>query len=346
MTSNNNSGARATARVVCQERDAYRIELSQAPNTNLLAKLRGKMRLESVNPSDLPVVGDLVEVTVEPGLALIERVLPRKSLLRRKAAGADHEQPIAANIDFVLIATSINHDFSLNRIERYLSIAWDSGAQPVVLLTKRDLDEHWQEKCKEAEARFMAVPVHALSVHNQESLGVIEAYFAAGKQSVIVGSSGVGKSTLINHLIGAPTLVVQDVRESDSKGRHTTTSRSLWATRFGGSVIDTPGMRELQLLDQSQGVSEVFKDIEELAAKCRFTDCQHQNEPDCAVQAALASGALDGQRLKSFNKLRREAAFEARKTDVRLRIETQRKWRKMGALGRERSRAKRSGNGF
>ena len=257
-----------------------------------------------------PAVGDWVAVRLptlpeEPGL--IRAILPRRSKFSRKAAGSrTEEQVVAANVDTVFLVTGLDGDYSLRRIERYLAVAWESGAGPVVVLNKADLVPDLDEKIREVEAVALGVPIHAVSAKAGEGIDALAAYLEPGKTVSLLGSSGVGKSTIINRLLGADVQRVREVRESDQTGKHTTTHRELFLVPSGGLVLDTPGMRELQLWDADEGIGAAFADIEELAEGCRFGNCSHGGEPGCAVEEAIQAGALDPARLESWRTLQRE----------------------------------------
>lgn len=254
---------------------------------------------DAEHPSDFPAVGDFVMAgkTGEETQAVIHQVLPRKSVFMRKAAGSDRkEQLVATNIDIVFLCMALNQDFNVRRLERYLSIAWDSGAKPVVVLTKSDI-------CKDIEEKLLAVQeaapgVRIIKTTALETAGIEEIlpYLSAGTTAAFLGSSGVGKSTLVNRLLGEERLATGGIR-NDDKGRHTTTHRELLFLPDGGMVIDTPGMRELGMWDAKSGIDRTFSDIEELALQCRFRDCTHTVEPGCAVQKALKNGTLSKERM-------------------------------------------------
>lgn len=268
-------------------------------------------------------------------------------MIHRKQLGAGSDgQSLASNIDYIFITTSINDDLNFRQIERYLSIAFESKATPIVLLTKSDLHpEKISNFVQELAESFPTVTVHAISQDRFESAGFFESYLQPGKTTVVIGSSGVGKSTLINYLIGATTaeekIKTQDIRDNDGKGRHTTTSRNLYVSRYGGLVIDTPGMRELQLSDHSEGVSQQFSDIEEIFTKCRFRDCQHQTEPGCAVQKAFVYGTLTNERWQSYQKLQAEVRFSIVRKDKQAAAEEKKRWKKLTIEGQQRGKIKR-----
>ena len=296
------------ARVSSQHKDLYRVITVSG---EMRAEPSGKMGYLANDLPDYPAVGDWVMVdrlNDDGGNAIIRHILPRRTALTRKAAGtAVHSQIIAANIDTVFICMSLNHDFNLRRLERYLAVAWDGGAVPVVVLTKADL-------CKEletllSEIRHAAIGIDILTTTSRSEAGysAVATYLQPGKTVAFIGSSGVGKSTLINHLLGNDALATQEIGPED-KGRHTTTFRQLITLPNGSVVIDTPGMRELQL--DSADLSQTFADIDELSSHCRFTDCEHEREPGCAVTAAVAAGQLSADRLRSYLKLQTEIGYQ------------------------------------
>ena len=247
---------------------------------------------------------------------------------------------LAANVDTVFLLMSLNEDFNLRRLERYITMAWESGAKPVIVLTKTDLYPEFALRVLEVEAIAFGVPVHAISSLTGDGLELVRTHLAPGQTIALLGSSGVGKSTLVNTLAGEELLATQPIREDDGEGRHTTTHRQLVLLPGGGLVLDSPGMRELQLWESSDGLSETFGDVEDLAAQCRFSDCAHETEPGCAVQAALADGTLAAERWTSYNKLQRELAHLERRLDKRLQAEAKKRWVKAGAEGRANMRAK------
>jgi len=254
-----------------------------------------------------PTVGDWVLLDVEQ--QSIERLLERRSLLLRRSAGRQHElQPMAANVDTMFLVTSCNEEFNRSRVERYLALALDSGVQPVVVLTKADLSDHPEDYLDAVRGLLPDLPVVAVDARNPASLAGVRGWCRTGQTVALLGSSGVGKSTLVNSLMGADVQDTGAIRTADSKGRHTTTRRSLHLLRDGGLLLDSPGIRELTLADVEHGVAALFRDIEALAAECRFRDCRHEAEPGCAVQAALTAGTLDTRRLDSYRKLGRPEA--------------------------------------
>lgn len=295
-----------------------------------LARIAGRMRHEASARTDYPAVGDWV--AIEPDRhgsdARIRAILPRISRFSRRAAGdVTEEQIVAANIDTVFLVAGLDGDFNPRRLERYLAVAWESGASPVIVLNKAELAEDLESCLEEARRISAGVPVHAMSCRTLGGVDVLKQYLGEGRTGALLGSSGVGKSTIVNRLMGQDVLRTRDVRQSDSRGRHTSTNRQLVLLPGGGVVIDTPGMRELQLWETGDALAGTFGDIEALALNCRFRDCRHLSEPGCAVMAAEAAGTLAVQRLASFRKLAEEQAFQARQQDERGRLEERRKGR-------------------
>ena len=304
------------ARVIAEHRSGYQV---QTGKFECLARISGRLRHQATSHAELPAVGDWVvaQAQAENAEATIHRVLPRKSKFSRKVAGGrTEEQVVAANVDTVWIVSSLDQDFSLRRIERYLTLAWESGANPVIVLTKSDLSDDAEGRTCEVESISIGTRVHTTSSVTQDGLNDLRAYFCNHATVALLGSSGVGKSTLINALAGASLQQTAEVRE-DGKGRHTTTSRQLLQMPGGGLIIDTPGMRELQLWESPTGLADTFGDIDEFAKHCRFSDCRHAGEPGCAVVDAVERGQLAEDRLQSYQKLQRELAHLERKQDAR-----------------------------
>ncbi|HEU0252922.1 MAG TPA: ribosome small subunit-dependent GTPase A [Pyrinomonadaceae bacterium] len=309
-----------------------------------LGEVAGKLRHEALDRSELPVVGDWVVIRpgAEGGKVTIHAVLPRKSRFTRKVAGSRTEkQIVAANIDTVFLVTSLNQDFNPRRVERYLIVAWESGARPIIILSKSDLCDAVEERTREIEAVAGDVPIHAVSVVTQDGVDELAQYLTHGQTVALLGSSGVGKSTLINDLLGSEHLRVQGIREHDGRGRHTTTHRELIVLPQGGLVLDTPGMRELQLWDGEDGLHIAFADIETVASHCYFGDCRHQDEPRCAIREALSEGTIDAARYESYEKLEKELMYLSRKQDVRSAIAEKKRWKKLSRAASQRAQMKR-----
>ena len=313
------------ARIIVQQRGLYEIATDVG---ELSATLAGKLAYDAEDGA-YPVTGDWVAVLARPaeGTASIQHVLPRTSTFIRRASGpAARAQVVAANVDVALLAASMNADLNARRIERYLATAWESGADPVIVLTKADMCADANAHLSEIEAVAMGVPVLPVSAVTGAGLDALRAYLAPGRTAVLLGSSGVGKSTLVNALAGREKMATQAIREDDARGRHTTTHRELVLLPSGALILDTPGMRELGLWDAGDGMSAAFADIEALAAHCRFHDCSHHSEPGCAILEALETGALDAARWKAYGKLQRELDFQNGKEDPKARAESRKVW--------------------
>lgn len=284
-----------------------------------LGECSGKFIHAAKTPADYPAIGDWVGVTPQPGdstRAAIQAVLPRRTRFSRRAAGEDVlEQVVAANVDTVFLVSSLDGNHHLHRLERYLAAAYASGAQPVVLLNKADLADETETIPREIAVIAPAVPVFVISAKTRRGLKALAPWLRPGQTIALLGSSGVGKSTLINRLMGDPVQAVQEVRAVDNKGRHTTTQRELLITPDGVIIIDTPGMREIQPWEAEQSVATAFDDVTAVAGRCKFSDCTHTVEPGCAVQAALADGSLDLARWQSYLRMLRATAHEVRRVD-------------------------------
>ncbi|GAB6181930.1 ribosome small subunit-dependent GTPase A [Desulfotomaculum defluvii] len=296
------------ARVSVQHKNLYKVVTTSG---EIQAEVSGKLGYTATVNSDYPVVGDWVmvdRVNDWNGHAIIHHILRRKSVFERRAAGTSKQgQIVAANIDTVFICMSLNNNFNLRRLERYLSIAWDSMATPVVVLTKVDLCEDLSQKLSEVNAVAIGVDILVTTSIKDDGYTILYKYIDKGKTVAFIGSSGVGKSTLINRMMGKEILATNAIGEDD-KGRHTTTHRQLIALPNGGVVIDTPGMRELQI--EHADLSRSFADIDELAENCRFSDCTHQSEPGCAVKEAIKKDLLSAERLSNYIKLQTEMKYQ------------------------------------
>jgi len=316
-------------RVIAAHRAAFDV---QTATEAVRTRLPGRLVHESTDVA----VGDWVGL----GEGLIRTVLPRRSAIVRSAAGrTSRAQTLAANVDVAFVVTSLGPELEPRRIERYLVTIWESGATPEIVLTKADrMDDPW-ELVAAVEAVAVGVPIHVVSAISGQGCDALRARIPAGATAVLLGSSGVGKSTLVNRFVGRERMAVKETRVDDDEGRHTTTHRELILLPGGGVVIDTPGLRELQLWDGgAAAIDAAFADIEELTLECRFTNCSHETEPGCAVQAALRSGALTSERHRSWLRLQRELRAIALRSDARLRREEKRKWQQRAREGRSRAR--------
>lgn len=303
-------------RITAQYRNLYKIGTEEGEVTGVIS---GKLNYELMYKKDFPAVGDWVAIDkVKNGESIIHGILPRKTLICRKVAGGkSEEQVLATNIDKIFITMSLNHDFNVRRIERYINIAWDSGATPVIILTKADLDENVEQQRLNLEEVALGIDIISVSSFTGDGVEAVRELIGPGKTVVFIGSSGVGKSTLINRLLGEEVQLTKTIGFND-KGRHTTTNRELFIMKDGGIIIDTPGMRELQL---SQGDMEAtFSDIEALAQQCYFSDCTHRTEPGCAIKEAIRMGQLSLERFKSYEKLMREIKNEEKRRAIKEKI--------------------------
>jgi ribosome biogenesis GTPase / thiamine phosphate phosphatase len=327
----------APARVIVQQRSLY---VLATPAGEATAQLSGRFVHEAA-VGDYPVAGDWVAAVPRPGeaSATIHHLLPRRTVFARKAAGrGGGAQVVAANVDLALLVASLNRDLNARRLERYLALAWESGASPVVVLTKADLCADREVLTTEIKRVAAGVSVLVVSALTGEGLDGLRAVLGPAQTAALLGSSGAGKSSLVNALAGRPVMATRAIREGDERGRHTTTHRELILLPGGGLVLDTPGMRELGMWDADTGVATTFADVEGLMAECRFHDCGHDTEPGCSVQSALADGRLDAARWRNYAKLQRERAHEARKDDPRAQSEQRRAWSRRARAQRQRNR--------
>jgi ribosome biogenesis GTPase len=319
----------APARVALEYQGLYRIYCEHG---ELLAEVTGRVHYNAQSRSDYPAVGDWVAITPlsDERKAIIHGILPRLSKFSRKVAGeTTEEQIVATNVDTIFLVQGLDSNYNLRRLERYLALAVESGAQPVIILNKSDLADDIDSRLAEVESIAPDVRAHAISSKTLSGLDQLDRYLARGVTVAFLGSSGVGKSTLINRLMGEERQKTRDVREADDKGRHTTVHRELIVLPSGGLLIDTPGMRELQLWEADEGLAGTFKDIEEVASRCRFGDCGHQTEPDCAVLQAVEAGELAASRLENYHKMQRELEYLDSKQDIRLQLERKNKWKRI-----------------
>lgn len=316
-----------------------------ADDNEFTPEVSGKFRYNIDKISDYPAVGDFVMVdklSDDEGHAIIHHVLSRKTTIIRKAAGTSNdEQLVATNVDIVYICMSLNNDFNIRRIERYLSIVWDSGAMPVIVLTKSDLCDNLTEKLIELDEVAIGVEVIVTSTFDPQSLEYLENQLLAGTTAAFIGSSGVGKSTIINYFLGK-TILETDGLRNDDKGRHTTTYRELFISQKGGIVIDTPGMREIGF--ESADITRTFNDIDILAQQCKFNDCSHTNEPKCAVLNAIAEGNMSLERYDSYLKLRREAKYAGLSSKEIERTKLNEMFRDYGGMKNARKMQKQKNN--
>ena len=321
-------GEGTPARVVVAHRGGSLVATAEA---DVMAEPSGILRREASKGGLYPAVGDWVLLPAKlPGVgpAPIERILPRRSAITRKVKGkVTQAQVIAANVDTVFVVAGLDGDFNPRRIERALVAVWDTGAQPVVILTKSDLRADAPEVVREVERLARGVPVHAISAKRNEGVEALAPYRRRGATIALLGSSGVGKSTLVNRLLGWDRQSTGDVRADDSRGRHTTTRRELVVLPDGGVLVDTPGLRELQLWEGDAALDSVFADVTAAAGACRFRDCTHHEEPGCAVREAWKEQGVSPERVESYRKLQKELAHVATRKDERALLDTKRKWK-------------------
>jgi ribosome biogenesis GTPase len=336
---------REPARVVAEDRGSYQV---LAASGELRAAVSGRFRFDADNdPAAFPAVGDWV--AVEGGMSgetVIHAVLPRRSALVRQASGKRTEaQVVGANLDVVFVVASLNGDLNLRRLERYVAAAWESGAEPIVLLSKADLGTGIDEVLFAVGGVAAGATTLVVSSFDGRGVDEVRERIGPGRTVAFVGSSGVGKSTLLNKLAGEDRALVRDIREDDARGRHTTTRRELHLLPGGGLVLDTPGMRELALWD-TDGLEQTFTDVDEIVARCRFGNCRHNGEPGCAIAAALADGSLAVDRHDSWQKLQRETAHHERRVDALARAEERRKWKAIGKSVTKHMKAKYGQEGW
>lgn len=325
------------ARVCRQDMNQYHLLSEDGPLTGVIP---GRLREAALSKADLPTVGDWVAFSeiegAEAGTVQIEQLLERKSKFSRKEAGdVMDEQIVASNIDTVFIVSALDNDFNPHRIERYLLLSWGSGALPALILNKADLCSDLDKKLEKLQDIAKGAPIHIVSATHGEGLDALREYLKHGSTCAFMGSSGVGKSTMINALLGFEKFETKAVREEDSRGRHTTTFREMVQTPQGGMIIDTPGMREIQLWASSESISQSFEDVEALAQQCRFNDCAHKSEPGCAVNKAVENGTLDADRLNRYFKLLRELEHFESQQSVAARVELKQSRKRFSRLVRK-----------
>jgi ribosome biogenesis GTPase len=329
---------RSPARVIAVHKETSIVRDGPADRP---AVVSGRFRYDALTTADYPAVGDWVALDAAPpgdasdGAAIIAAVLPRRGAIRRSAGDSNRlgngrlvdEQVLAANVSVALLVAGLDGDLNLRRIERYLAVAWSSGVEPVVVLNKADVAQDLAGRILAVEAVAPSVPVVPVSARTGDHLDALAEHLRPGRTAVVLGSSGVGKSTLVNALLGEARQETRAVRDTDSRGRHTTTHRELFVLPGGALLIDTPGLRALEVSGAADGLAPAFEDVESLAAECRFSDCRHAGEPGCAVRAALTDGRLTEDRFESHRKLERELAREARRSDPRAAADHRRRWK-------------------
>jgi ribosome biogenesis GTPase len=319
------------ARVAIHYRDKYML---YGEGEEFQGQVSGKFEYNAKGLQEYPAVGDWVAVKppVGGGMAIIHAILDRRSMFARKSAGTrTTQQIVAANADVVFLVSGLDDEINLRRMERYLTVAYESNAKPVILLNKIDLFPDYPEIVQEVEAIAPGVDIVPICAKTGEGIEKVSTYLTTGVTGALLGSSGVGKTTIVNDLLGESRYRTQEVREADSHGRHTTTHRELVLLPKGGLLIDTPGMREIQLWGDAESLNASFSDIAELGVDCKFRDCRHDAEPGCAVNAALEEGTLDAGRYESYQKLQKELAYLARRQDDSLKREETKKWKKIAS---------------
>jgi len=330
------------ARIGREDRQMYLLMSKQG---ELTGRVSGRFSHDANSKGEFPGVGDWVAARKLPDeqKATIHAILPRKSCFAREAPGGRTEaQVVAANIDTVFIVSGLDggRAFNLRRVERYLALAWESGASPVVVLNKVDVCQDVEACVREAGTIAFGIPVHPVSATESIGLDLLRGHLERGSTAALLGSSGVGKSALVNALLGAERQATAAVREVDQRGRHTTTRREMVFLPGGGIIVDTPGMRELRMWGDESSVTEIFSDIEELATQCRFRDCEYRQEPGCAIHRAIGQGVLDAGRFESYLQLQREMAHLARRQDNKARLEEKAKWKKISQWARQHKKSK------
>jgi ribosome biogenesis GTPase len=322
------------ARVFRQDTNQYHLLSARG---KMVGVLPGKFRQDALSKADLPTVGDWVLVSPidndETDRVQIEKLLERKSKFSRKEAGEIHdEQVVASNIDTVFIVSALDKDFNLHRIERYLLLSWTSGARPVLVLNKSDVCKNIEKKVRDLEVIAMGSPIHVMSARDHRGIGPLRGYLTPGSTCAFLGSSGVGKSTIINELLGYKKFGTGEVRSDDSRGRHTTTFREMVEATGGGMIIDTPGMREIQLWANNVSLAHSFQDIESLAASCKFFDCKHDTEPNCSITNAVSKGDLEPERLARYFRLTQELEKLARQQNTASRARKKQQYKRFSKL--------------